>query len=68
MLNNLNTLYEEESTDNHLKSNTISCTFLIIDQWFLTVYKFKKIILVYNSAILMCLAAMNLMYNMSEDD
>jgi len=29
---NLNTLYEEESTDNHLRSNTISCTFLIIDQ------------------------------------
>lgn len=27
----LNTVYAEESTANHLKNNTISCTYLIID-------------------------------------
>jgi len=62
---NLNTLYEDETNANHLKSNTISCTYLTIDKLYLTVYKFKKF---YKSGIYMCLAAINLMYNMSEDD
>jgi hypothetical protein len=52
---NLNTLYEDMPTANHLKSNTISCTYLTIDQLDLNVNKFIKVKLQeYNSYLFSC--------------